>query len=73
MLFRSQVNNVCQTTIVHDAWARGQPLAVHGWIYGLENGLLNDMGVTVTNLEEATTAFDDAVDALQRSRPSRKR
>ena len=67
-----QVNNVCQTTIVHDAWARGQPLAVHGWIYGLENGLLNDMGVTVSSLEEATTAFDGAVDALKRSRPSRR-
>ena len=60
-----QVNNVCQTTIVQDAWARGQPLAVHGWIYGLENGLLNDMRVTVSNPDEAATAFDDAVHALQ--------
>lgn len=67
-----QVNNVCQTTIVHDAWSRGQPLAVHGWIYGLENGLLNDMGVTVTSVDEATTAFETAVDALKRSTPNRK-
>jgi carbonic anhydrase len=67
-----QVNNVCQTTIVHDAWARGQPLAVHGWIYGLENGLLNDMGVTVTSFEEADTAFEGAVEALQRSTQSRR-
>jgi len=42
-----QVANVCRTTIVKDAWARGQKLAVHGWIYGLEDGLLRDLGVTV--------------------------
>ena len=60
-----QVNNVCQTTIVQDAWARSQPLAVHGWIYGLENGLLNDMRVTVSSLDEAATAFDDALLSLQ--------
>ncbi|HEU0302531.1 MAG TPA: carbonate dehydratase, partial [Longimicrobium sp.] len=34
-----QVNNVCQTTVVQDAWARGQELAVHGWIYRLQDGL----------------------------------
>ncbi len=44
---REQVANVCQTTIVRDAWARGQKLAVHGWIYGLEDGLLRDLGVTM--------------------------
>ena len=43
-----QVNNVSCTTIVRDAWARGQELAVHGWIYGLHGGLLNDLKVTVT-------------------------
>jgi carbonic anhydrase len=42
-----QVNNVCRTTIAHDAWARGQELAVHGWIYGLHGGLLQDLKVTV--------------------------
>ena len=42
-----QVANVCCTTIAQDAWERGQELAVHGWIYGLEGGLLRDLEVTV--------------------------
>jgi len=42
-----QVSNVSCTTIVRDAWARGQKLAVHGWIYGLHGGLLKDLNVTV--------------------------
>jgi carbonic anhydrase len=44
-----QVNNVAQTTVVRDAFARGQSLAVHGWIYGLSDGLLRDLAVTVSN------------------------
>lgn len=48
-----QVANVCQTTIVRDAWSQGQPLAVHGWIYGLHDGLLRDLNVTAGSLEEA--------------------
>src|SRR5919201_2712224 len=43
-----QVVNVSQTTVVREAWARGQPLAVHGWIYDLHDGLLRDLGVSVT-------------------------
>ena len=42
-----QVLNVSQTTVVQDAWARGQELAVHGWIYSLADGLLRDLGVRV--------------------------
>ncbi|HWB59280.1 MAG TPA: carbonate dehydratase [Chthoniobacteraceae bacterium] len=45
---REQVRNVCQTTIVQAAWKRGQKLAVHGWIYGLADGLLRDLNVTQT-------------------------
>jgi len=41
-----QVANVCRSSIVQDAWSRGQPLAVHGWIYGLHDGLLRDLEVT---------------------------
>src|SRR5438067_8996340 len=44
-----QVANVCQTTVVRDAWDRGQALAVHGWVYGLKDGLVRDLGTTVTN------------------------
>jgi carbonic anhydrase len=43
-----QVSNVCRTSIVQDAWSRGQELAVHGWIYGLHDGLLRDLEVTAT-------------------------
>jgi carbonic anhydrase len=41
----AQVANVCHTTIVQDAWRRGQPLVVHGWIYSLADGLLRDLGL----------------------------
>jgi carbonic anhydrase len=47
-----QVANVCQTTIVREAWERGQPLAVHGWIYSLQDGLLRDLDTTVTSPDE---------------------
>jgi carbonic anhydrase len=47
-----QVSNVCQTTIAREAWERGQALSVHGWIYGLTDGLLRDLNVTATNFDE---------------------
>ena len=47
-----QVVNVCQTTVVEDAWARGQELTVHGVIYGLQDGLLRDLGVSVSQAVE---------------------
>ena len=47
-----QVINVSQTTIVRDAWARGQSLAVHGWIYDIQDGLLRDLDVCVTSVED---------------------
>ncbi len=47
-----QVANVCQTTIVQDAWERGQELTIHSWIYGLKDGLLRDLGVTVNCAED---------------------
>jgi carbonic anhydrase len=43
-----QVANVCQTTIVQDAWDRGQDVTVHGWVYGLKDGLLHDLDMTIT-------------------------
>ncbi len=45
-----QVRNVANTTVVREAWQRGQPLVVHGWIYGLSDGLLHDLGVSLGNL-----------------------
>ena len=47
-----QVVNVCQTTVVREAWERGQSLAVHGWCYGLRDGLLHDLGICVTGEHE---------------------
>jgi carbonic anhydrase len=50
----AQVDHVCQTTIVRDAWRRGHTLSVHGWIYGLRDGLLRDLQHTVTCADELT-------------------
>ncbi len=47
-----QVANVCNTTIVRNAWKRGQELTVHGWIYSIENGILKDLDVCFTGLED---------------------
>ena len=47
-----QVVNVAQTTVVRDAWSRNQPVAVHGWVYGLRDGLLRDLGMVITSAEE---------------------
>ncbi len=59
-----QVANVCQTTIVRDAWDRGEELTVHGWAYGLEDGLVRDLGTTVTKPAEAARAYQAALAAL---------
>ncbi|QJR16644.1 carbonate dehydratase [Usitatibacter palustris] len=59
-----QVANVCQTTIVRDAWDRGQELTVHGWVYGLKDGLVRDLGSSVSSAAEATLAYEGALDAL---------
>ena len=63
-----QARNVCQTTVVQDAWARGQELVVHGWIYGLRNGLLHDLRMTVAGADEMTGAYDEAIGALRARR-----
>jgi carbonic anhydrase len=59
-----QVANVAQTTIVRDAWERGQPLAVHGWIYGLADGRLRDLGMTVERLDALAPAQQAALRQL---------
>ncbi len=52
-----QMANICYTTIVQNAWQRGQELAVHGWVYGLADGLVNDLGVIVDNAEQLPEAY----------------
>jgi len=59
-----QVANVCRTTIVIDAWRRGQTLSVHGVIYALSDGLLRDLGVTVSGDGDLAAAYDRAIAAL---------
>ncbi|GKW52703.1 MULTISPECIES: carbonate dehydratase [Pseudoalteromonas] len=56
-----QVRNVCRTNIVQDAWAKGQELTIHGWVYGLANGHLNDLESVVTCAEEASDTYGIAV------------
>ena len=47
-----QVINIAQTTVVRDAWERGQELTIHSWVYGVHDGLLRDLGITVSSHEE---------------------
>jgi len=59
-----QVANVCHTTIARDAWERGQELTVHGWIYGLQDGLLRDLNVTVADFHKTPAVYRAAISAL---------
>ena len=59
-----QVANVCQTFVIQDAWQRGQPITVHGWIYGLKDGLLRDLGYTVYRSEDILPRYQAALEAL---------
>ncbi|HUF23391.1 MAG TPA: carbonate dehydratase [Vicinamibacterales bacterium] len=56
-----QVRDVCQATIVQDAWRRAQPLAVHGWIYDLHDGLLRDLQCTAAAESDVAGAHDRAI------------
>jgi carbonic anhydrase len=58
-----QVASACQTTVVQQAWARGQDLYVHGWIYGLDDGLLRDLGVCIGRGDAAQEACEAAINA----------
>ena len=56
-----QTLNVSQTTVVRDAWSRGQELTVHGWIYGIHDGLLRDLEVSAANSEEFTARYQASI------------
>ena len=60
-----QVVNVCQTSVLREAWARGQSVTVHGWCYSLQNGLINDLKVSADSREEAMERYRDAVEAMR--------
>jgi carbonic anhydrase len=57
--------NVCETTVVQDAWARGQSVVIHGWVYGLHNGLIDDLKMTVNDAAQVAAAYGLALGALK--------
>ena len=64
-----QVMNVAHTTVVQDAWARGQPLTLHGWVYGLSDGLLQDLHMVIRGEDVLAQTHARAVAAVaQRAR-----
>jgi len=60
-----QVANVCQTTVVQDAWRRGQKLAVHGWIYGVHDGRIRELGIGVDSVDGLGAAYEAALAAVR--------
>lgn len=67
-----QARNACQTTIVQDAWARGQEIVVHGWVYGLHNGLLEDLRITAGASDQVAPAFQKALKAVKQRYESQR-
>ncbi|MBN3724938.1 carbonate dehydratase [Burkholderia sp. Ac-20379] len=63
-----QVVNVCRTTIVNDAWSRGQPLTVHGLVYGVHDGRMRNLGMAVSSPEEQASVYQRCVEALSAGR-----
>lgn len=63
-----QVVNVCRTTVVLDAWARGQAVHVHGWVYGLDDGRVRDQGFGVDSAEALNAAYASALARIAAAR-----
>ena len=59
-----QVLNVAQSTVMQDAWSRGQEVSVHGWIYGVHDGVLQDLLITLSEGSKAIATYQSAVDAI---------
>jgi carbonic anhydrase len=64
-----QVQNVCRTSVVQDAWYRGQPLTVHGWIYALNDGLIRNLEVTVSDAQQAMASPPQALERIEKLQP----
>ncbi|HEU4725293.1 MAG TPA: carbonate dehydratase [Candidatus Eisenbacteria bacterium] len=58
-----QAVNVCQTTVVREAWSRGQALSVHGWIYGIRDGLMRDLGIAIEGESQIAAQYGEALAA----------
>ncbi len=66
-----QVGNVALTNVMQDAWARGQNVSIHGWVYGLKDGLIKDLGVTMSKAEEVVSVFGNAIKRYPRTESPR--
>ncbi len=64
-----QVINVAQTTVLQDAWARGQRVSLHGWVYGLKDGLLQDLQITLGGVEGMAQLYQAAIAGVAAARP----
>lgn len=60
-----QVVNVAQTTVMQDAWARGQNVTLHGWVYGLHDGLLQDLHMTVCGTDDLDALYRQALSGVR--------
>jgi carbonic anhydrase len=63
-----QVVNVCRTTVLQDAWRRGQEITVHGWVYGLSDGLARDLGISVNAHDAWPARYGEALETIAASR-----
>jgi len=61
-----QVSNVCHTSIARDAWQRGQPLTVHSWIYGLQDGLVRNLGMSISSEKDLEPQYHTAQAAIEK-------
>ncbi|MCP2935864.1 carbonate dehydratase, partial [Salmonella enterica subsp. enterica serovar Typhimurium] len=59
-----QAMNVCETTVIRDAWARGPEVRVHGWIYGLKDGLVRNLRMEASSEDELDASYDKALGSL---------
>jgi carbonic anhydrase len=59
-----QVMNVCRTTIVREAWRRGQSLSVHGWIYALSDGRIKDLNIGIEGFNEMIAIYESTLEGL---------
>jgi carbonic anhydrase len=56
----TQVQNVCRTSVVQDAWYKGQAVTIHGWIYGVKDGLITDLDISCSNAAEVNSLMQKA-------------
>ena len=63
-----QVMNVAHTTVLQDAWARGQRVSLHGWVYGLKDGLLQDLHITLDGVEGMASLYRAAIAGVSAAR-----